>query len=69
MENLSCESSFICRRIKNNFHINDFALSLALKRRLETPQKWPIGSQVWWTADFEQVSDTVLSCWCIIIKF
>ena len=69
MENLSCESSFICMRIKNTFLINGFAFSRALKRRLEAPQKRPIGSQVWWTVDFEQVSDTVLSCWCTIIKF
>ena len=58
MENLSCGSSFICMRIKKNFHVNCFALSLALKRRLEAPRKWPIGSQVWCTVDFEQVSDT-----------
>ena len=31
MQNLS----FICMRIKNHFHINGFALSLALKQRLE----------------------------------
>ena len=46
MENLSCGSSFICMRMKNNFHVNCFALSLALKRRLEAPRKWPIGSQM-----------------------
>ena len=29
-------------RIKNHFHINGFALSLALKERLEATQKWSI---------------------------
>ena len=33
---------FICMRIKNHFHINGFALSLALKQRLEATWKWPI---------------------------
>ena len=28
-------------RIKSYFHINGFALSLALKQRLGTTQKWP----------------------------
>ena len=28
---------------KNHFHISGFALSLALKQRLETALKWPIG--------------------------
>ena len=28
-------------RIKLHFHINGFALSLALKQRLEVTQKWP----------------------------
>ena len=27
--------------IKNNFHINSFALSLTLEHRLEKTQKWP----------------------------
>ena len=27
--------SYICMRIKNHFHINSFAVSLALKLRLE----------------------------------
>ena len=26
---------FICMRVKNHFHVNGFALSLALKQRLE----------------------------------
>ena len=29
-------------RITNQFHINGFALSLALKQRLATTQKWRI---------------------------
>ena len=33
--------SFICMRIKNHFHINGFAFSLALKQRLGTTRKWP----------------------------
>ena len=33
----------ICMRINNHFHINGFALSLALKQRLEATQKWSIG--------------------------
>ena len=28
-------------RIKNDFHINSFALSLALKQRLGATWKWP----------------------------
>ena len=33
--------SFICRRIKNHFHVNGFAFSLALKQRLWATRKWP----------------------------
>ena len=29
-------------RIKNHVHVNGFALSLALKQRLEVTQKWPL---------------------------
>ena len=39
---LSVKMSFISMRIKNHFHISVFALSLALKRRLEVTQKWPV---------------------------
>ena len=35
--------SFICIIIKNHFHINGFALSLALKVRFLGTRKWPIG--------------------------
>ena len=34
--------SFICMRINNHFHINGFALSLALKQKLGPTRKWPI---------------------------
>ena len=34
--------SFICMRIKNQFHINGFALSLALKQRLGATRRWPV---------------------------
>ena len=34
--------SFICLTISNHFHVNGFALSLALKQRLEATRKWPI---------------------------
>ena len=34
--------SYICMRIKNHFHVNSFAPSLALKQRLVATLKWPI---------------------------
>ena len=34
--------NFNCMRIKNYFHVNSFALSLALRQRLGANQKWPI---------------------------
>ena len=36
------KTNFICMRMKNHFHINDYALSLALKQRLGTIRKWLI---------------------------
>ena len=33
------KKSFICMEIKNHFHINNFALSLALKKNLGTTRK------------------------------
>ena len=33
---------YICVRIKNHFRTNGFALSLALKERLQATWKWPI---------------------------
>ena len=32
---------FQCMRITNHFHINGFALSLALKQRLQATREWP----------------------------
>ena len=29
-------------RMKKDFHVNGFTLSLALKQRLEATQKWPV---------------------------
>ena len=42
MRNLCCENEFFCIIIKNHFHINGFALSLALKVRFFGTRKWPI---------------------------
>ena len=36
------QMGFICMRIESYFHINSFALSLALKQRIGTTRKWPI---------------------------
>ena len=36
VQNLSGEMSFICMKTKNHILINGFALSLALKQRLES---------------------------------
>ena len=41
MQELSCDNEFICMRIKNHFHINGFALSLALKQKLGGNSKRP----------------------------
>ena len=35
------KKSFICMKIQNHFHINNFALSLALKKNLGATRKWP----------------------------
>ena len=42
-ETFVVKMSFICMIIKNHFHINGFAFSLALKVRLFGTRKWPIG--------------------------
>ena len=43
MQNLSCDNEFyLYENKKNHFHINGFACSLALKKRLEETGKWPI---------------------------
>ena len=36
--------SFIYMKVKNPFYINGFALSFALKKRLQATQKWPINA-------------------------
>ena len=41
-ETFVVKKSFICIIIKNHFHINGFALSLALKVRFFGTRKWPI---------------------------
>ena len=42
MQTFLVKVTFICMRIKNSFHINNFAFSLALKERLRAIWKWPI---------------------------
>ena len=42
-ETFVMKMSFIFIIIKNHFHINGFALSLALKLRFFGTRKWPIG--------------------------
>ena len=37
---------FYVHENKNDFHLNGFALSLALKQRLKTTRKWPIEASV-----------------------
>ena len=41
-ETFVVKMSFICIIVKNHFHINGFALSLALKVRFFGTRKWPI---------------------------
>ena len=41
-ETFDVKMSFICIIIKNHFHINGFALSLALKVRFFGTRKWPL---------------------------
>ena len=43
-ETFVVKKSFICIIIKNHFHINGFALSLALKVRFFGTRKWPIAN-------------------------
>ena len=51
---------FFCMRIKNGFHINGFALSLALKQRLEATRKWP--NIAYWFSLSELDSESNISC-------
>ena len=46
--------------IKNGFHINGFALSLALKQRLEATRKWP--NIAYWFSLSELDSESNISC-------
>ena len=41
-ETFVVKMSFICITIKNHFHINSFALSIALKVRFFGTRKWPV---------------------------
>ena len=41
-ETFAVQMSFICVRIKTYFHINGFALNLALKQRVGATRNWPI---------------------------
>ena len=49
-ETFVVKMSFICIIIKNHFHINGFALSLALKVRFFGTRKWPIRGPRLYTA-------------------
>ena len=49
-ETFVVKMSFICIIIKNHFHINGFALSLALKVRFFGTWKWPICWLTLWLA-------------------
>ena len=51
---------FFCMRIKNGFHINGFALSLALKQRLEATRKWP--NIAYWFSLSDLASESNISC-------
>ena len=42
VQNLSCAKELHLHENKNYFHINGFALCLALKQRLRATRKWPI---------------------------
>ena len=53
-ETFVVKMSFICIIIKNHFHINSFALSLALKVRFFGTRKWPIR---------ESLTFRYTSCW------
>ena len=51
---------FFCMRIKNGFHINGFALNLALKQRLQATRKWP--NIAYWFSLSELDSESNISC-------
>ena len=52
--------SFICIIIKTHFHINGFALSLALKVRFFGTRKWPICMSILWALVFLHVYELLL---------
>ena len=52
-ETFVVKMSFICIIVKNHFHINGFALSLALKVRFFGTRKWPILVTI--TSEFSQI--------------
>ena len=56
-ETFVVKMSFISMTIKNHFHINGFALNLALKVRLFGTRKWPI------------VKGVMISCKQVVNKF
>ena len=46
VDNLSCELSFTCIRMKNHFHIKGWALNLVLMLRPGGTRKWCIGNRI-----------------------
>ena len=53
-ETFVVKMSFICIIIKTHFHINGFALSLALKVRFYGTRKWPIPKKGKWGENAQQ---------------
>ena len=54
--------SFICVRIKNHFHINGFALSLALKQRVRATRKfWKLQGRGKRETNFTPITGTRIS--------
>ena len=57
-ETFVVKMSFICIIIKNHFHVNGFALSLALKVRFFETRKWPISCTVTSSVPPEHIGHT-----------
>ena len=57
-ETFVVKMSFICIIIKNHFHINSFALSLALKVRFFGTRKWSIHQVLLLREDWNFSSNT-----------
>ena len=53
--------SFICPRMKNNFHIKGWAPTLVLKQRPGRTRKWPIGDILFYVSAF--VRNRALTFW------